>query len=81
MAKSAARQWGGDGIAVNTVLVPIELLVPATAGATSYLPPPALGAAATVADVAAAVAVFAEPGRHGVTGSTVVVDGGSVMAP
>jgi len=81
MAKSAARQWGAIGIAVNTVLVPIELLAPATAGATSFLPPPALGHAATVADVAGAVAAFADPDRRGVTGATVVVDGGSVMAP
>ncbi len=33
MVKSAARQWGAVGIAVNTVLVPIELLAPATAEA------------------------------------------------
>jgi 3-oxoacyl-[acyl-carrier protein] reductase len=81
MVKSAARQWGAAGIAVNTVLVPIELLAPATAGATSYLPPPALGEVPTVADVAGAVVAFADPDRHGVTGTTVVVDGGSVMAP
>ena len=81
MVKSAARQWGAVGITVNTVLVPIELLAPATVGATSFLPPPALGRAVTVADVAGAVAAFADPDRHGVTGATVVVDGGSVMAP
>jgi 3-oxoacyl-[acyl-carrier protein] reductase len=80
MVKSAARQWGAADIAVNMVLVPIELLVPATAGTTSFLPPPALGHAATVADVAAAVLAFADPKLHGVTGATVVVDGGSVMA-
>jgi 3-oxoacyl-[acyl-carrier protein] reductase len=81
MAKSAARQWGAVGISVNTVLVPIELLVPGTAGVTSFLPTPALGALPTVADVAAAVMAFADPDRHGVTGATVIVDGGSVMAP
>jgi 3-oxoacyl-[acyl-carrier protein] reductase len=81
MVKSAARQWGAVDIAVNTVLVPIELLAPATVGATSFLPAPALGQAATVADVAAAVLAFAAPERHGVTGATVIVDGGSVMAP
>jgi len=81
MAKSAARQWGAVGITVNTVLVPIEVLAPATAGVTSFLPPSALGGAPTVADVAGAVLAFADPDRHGVTGATVVVDGGSVMAP
>jgi 3-oxoacyl-[acyl-carrier protein] reductase len=81
MAKSAARQWGAVGITVNAVLVPVEMLAPATAGTTSFLPPPALGATPTIADVAAAVATFADPEHHGVTGSTLVVDGGSVMAP
>ena len=80
MAKSAARQWGAAGIAVNTVLVPLELLVPSAAGATSFLSPPAIGAP-TLAHVAAAVVAFVDPSRHGVTGATLVVDGGSVMAP
>jgi 3-oxoacyl-[acyl-carrier protein] reductase len=81
MTKSAARQWGAAGIAVNAVLVPIELLVPATMGATPYLAPPALGVTPTIADVAVAVAAFADPAQRGVTGATVVVDGGSVMTP
>ncbi len=77
MAKSAARQWGGLGITVNTVLVPLELLAPGTASLTSFLPPPALGGLPDIADVASAVTAF--PG--GTTGATLVVDGGSVMAP
>ena len=78
MAKSAARQWGSLGITVNTVLVPLDLLAPAVAELTSFLPPPALGRPPTVADVAAAVSAFGDgtTGRRGV-----VVDGGSVMAP
>jgi NAD(P)-dependent dehydrogenase (short-subunit alcohol dehydrogenase family) len=63
------------------VLVPIELLVPATVGAMPYLAPPALGVTPTIADVAVAVAAFADPAQRGVTGATVVVDGGSVMTP
>jgi 3-oxoacyl-[acyl-carrier protein] reductase len=81
MAKSAARQWGANGITVNSVLVPVEMLASATAGATSFLPPPALGSAPTIADVAAVVATFLDPERRGATGATVVVDGGSVMTP
>jgi 3-oxoacyl-[acyl-carrier protein] reductase len=77
MAKSGARQWGGIGITVNAVLVPLDLLAPTAAGLTSFLPPPALGAPPAITDVAAAVTAF---GR-GTTGATVVVDGGSVMAP
>lgn len=77
MAKSAARQWGGLGITVNTVLVPLDLLAPTAVGLTEFLPPPALGIPSTVADVAAAVTAFGP----GTTGATLVVDGGSVMAP
>jgi 3-oxoacyl-[acyl-carrier protein] reductase len=77
MAKSAARQWGSLGITVNTVLVPLDLLAPAVAELTSFLPPPALGRPSTVADIATAVGAFG----GGTTGATVVVDGGSVMAP
>ena len=77
MAKSAARQWGALGITVNTVLAPLELLAPELANLTSFLPPPALGGPPEVADVASAVTAF--PG--GTTGATLVVDGGSVMAP
>ena len=79
MAKSAARQWGAVGITINTVLVPLELLVPGTAQLTSFLSPPALGALPSVADVAAAITAFVD--AHGTTGATVIVDGGSVMAP
>jgi NAD(P)-dependent dehydrogenase (short-subunit alcohol dehydrogenase family) len=46
-----------------------------------YLAPPALGVTPTIADVAVAVAAFADPAQRGVTGATVVVDGGSVMTP
>ena len=81
MVKSAARQWGAVGITVNTVLVPIELLAPTTAGRPRTCRRPRSGPRATIADVAGAVPAFADPDRHGVTGATVVVDGGSVMAP
>lgn len=77
MAKSGARQWGEIGITVNAVLVPLDLLAPTAAGLTSFLPPPALGAPPAITDVAAAVTAFG----GGTTGATVVVDGGSVMAP
>jgi 3-oxoacyl-[acyl-carrier protein] reductase len=77
MAKSAARQWGGLGITVNTVLVPLDLLASTAVGLTAFLPPPALGGPPEVADVAAAVSAFG----GGTTGATLVVDGGSVMSP
>jgi 3-oxoacyl-[acyl-carrier protein] reductase len=81
MAKSAARQWGERSITVNAVLVPLALLAPGAAGVTSFLTPPALGAPATLHDVAAAVRWFTGADSTGITGATVVADGGAVMAP
>ena len=81
MSKSAARQWGAAGIAVNCVAVPLDLLAPADAGLTSFLPPAALSTDDTLGDVAGAVAFLAGPDSHGITGATLLVDGGAVMAP
>jgi NAD(P)-dependent dehydrogenase (short-subunit alcohol dehydrogenase family) len=80
LAKSAARQWGGHGIAVNCVAPPIELV----AGAASQ--PPVGGWALGHppdgrADIAPVVALLAGEAAHSVTGTTITVDGGVVMAP
>jgi 3-oxoacyl-[acyl-carrier protein] reductase len=81
MAKSAARQWGAQGISVNCVSVPLELLAPAHAGHTSFLPPPARVRDDPVADVAGAVEFLCSPSARGISGATLLVDGGAVMAP
>ncbi len=82
LAKSAARQWGPQGITVNSVLVPPELVARELAGATTFNAPPVVGRVPDLRDdVAAAIALFAAPTASGITGSTVIVDGGSVMAP
>jgi 3-oxoacyl-[acyl-carrier protein] reductase len=82
MAKSAARQWGPQGITVNTVLVPPALVAPSLATATSFEAPPAVGHLPDLhGDVAATIAHFAASTSRGINGSTVIVDGGSVMAP
>jgi 3-oxoacyl-[acyl-carrier protein] reductase len=73
LAKSAARQWGGHGIAVNCVAPPIELV----AGAASQ--PPVGGWA--LGHIAPVVALLAGEAAHSVTGTTITVDGGVVMAP
>jgi 3-oxoacyl-[acyl-carrier protein] reductase len=81
LAKSAARQWGALGISVNCVSVPLDLLAPALAGTTAFLPPPALARPDPVDDVAAAVKLLCGPGADGISGATLLVDGGAVMAP
>jgi 3-oxoacyl-[acyl-carrier protein] reductase len=81
MAKSAARQWGGLGITVNSVSIPLELLAPTHAGVTSFLAPAALARVDPVDDVAGAVEFLCGPGAQGITGATLLVDGGAVMAP
>ena len=80
LAKSAARQWGRHGITVNCVAPPVALLAPGAADPA--IEAPALGRLPDGrADVAPVVAMLvADPG-HFVTGATVTVDGGVVMAP
>jgi len=80
LAKSAARQWGADGITVNCVAPSVGLVGDAAGppGAEA----PALGRDADGrTDVAPVVALLAAAGAHFVTGTTITVDGGSVMAP
>ena len=82
LAKSAARQWGPAGITVNAVLVPPALVAPELVAVTTFNAPPVVGRLPDPRDdVAAAIALFAAPTAGGITGSTIVVDGGSVMAP
>jgi 3-oxoacyl-[acyl-carrier protein] reductase len=81
MAKSAARQWGGGGISVNCVAVPLELLAPNLAGLTSFLPPAALAPDDPIDDVSAALEFLGGPGARGISGATLLVDRGAVMAP
>jgi NAD(P)-dependent dehydrogenase (short-subunit alcohol dehydrogenase family) len=82
LAKSAARQWGEHGIAVNCVAPPVGLVAPSAASSDPAIEAPALGRAPDGrADVAPVVALLAAAPAHFVTGATVVVDGGIVMAP
>jgi 3-oxoacyl-[acyl-carrier protein] reductase len=81
MAKSAARQWGGVGISVNCVAVPLDMLAPNLAGLTSFLPPAALAPEDPIDDLAAAVEFWGGPDARGISGATLLVDRGAVMAP
>ena len=83
MAKSAARQWGERGITVNCVAPPVELMATARDAPDGLaLTEPPLGREPDArADVAPVVALLAAEPAHFVTGATIPVDGGLVMAP
>jgi 3-oxoacyl-[acyl-carrier protein] reductase len=82
LAKSAARQWGPDGIRVNCVApAPEHAPIGVDSMAVSLAPPALGGPGDVVADVAPVVAWLASDAAHFVTGATVCADGGVWMAP
>jgi 3-oxoacyl-[acyl-carrier protein] reductase len=77
LVKSAARQWGRDGITVNAVAVAPELVLDAAALAgPATLAPPAL---APPGDASAVLDFLCSEAAGDVTGQTVTVDGGRWM--
>ena len=80
LAKSAARQWGADGITVNCV-APAPSLVGAEVGGMALSPPALGGAGDPATDLAPVVAFLCSEASHFVTGATIGVDGGVWMAP
>ena len=83
LAKSAARQWGSEGITVNCIAPSA-----ATVGVDSdelgavTLSPPALGTTGDVAsDIAPVVDFLLGADAHFVTGATIGVDGGAWLTP
>jgi NAD(P)-dependent dehydrogenase (short-subunit alcohol dehydrogenase family) len=82
LAKSAARQWGPDGIRVNCVAPAPEQVPIGVESMSVSLAPPALGGPGDVVDDVAPVVVWlASDAAHFVTGVTVCADGGVWMAP
>jgi 3-oxoacyl-[acyl-carrier protein] reductase len=82
LCKSAARQWGKSDVTVNLIGVPLAMFSAELGALTSHQSPAALGRLPeTTTDVASAIQLFLSPTARGITGSTIVVDGGSVMAP
>jgi NAD(P)-dependent dehydrogenase (short-subunit alcohol dehydrogenase family) len=84
LAKSAARVWGADGITLNCVAVPANLLVRTPDGGDlnrADLQATGLAAPRLGGEVAAVVASLCSPDWGGVTGATIGVDGGRWMTP
>jgi len=82
LAKSAARQWGSEGVRVNCVAPAPEHVPIGVSSMAVSLAPPALGGVGEVATDIAPVAVWlASDAAHFVTGVTVCADGGVWMAP
>ena len=80
LAKSAARQWGVDGITVNCV-APAPRVLGLEAGEVA-LSGPALGRDGDPeADLGPIVAFLCSAGSHFLTGATLSADGGVWMAP
>ena len=79
LAKAAARQWGSAGITVNCVAPSLDVLGAATDPASTAAP--AFGRAATMDDLIAVIASLLGDLGAAVTGTTITVDGGRVMAP
>ncbi len=76
LVKSAARQWGAQGVTVNAVAVsPDAVLDDAAAAGPVAIAPAALGAA----DPAAVIAFLCSEDGGDLTGQTITVDGGLWM--
>jgi NAD(P)-dependent dehydrogenase (short-subunit alcohol dehydrogenase family) len=86
LAKSGARRWGISGITVNVVAVPLDALVDQNPGdpgesAQLTLGPPALAPPDPATGIASVVTSLTGPLGGMVTGATICLDGGAVMAP
>ncbi|HWD53283.1 MAG TPA: SDR family oxidoreductase [Acidimicrobiales bacterium] len=85
LAKSAARRWGISGITVNVAAVPLDTLDDGAGGppgaAQLSLGPPALPPGDPAIGIASLVDALAGGLDGMVTGATVCLDSGAVMAP
>lgn len=82
LTKSAARQWASEGIAVNTVAVPVALVASDAGHLVAHMTPPALADDASLVDsTVRTIRFLLQDGIPHLVGATVVVDGGAVMSP
>ena len=83
LVKSAARAWGRSGTRVNCLTLPIEEwgISPDPGHAVPNRYGPSLAGENSGAEVAGAAALLLHPTAGAVTGATVGVDRGTVLAP
>ena len=86
LMKSIARQWGSSGVTVNWAAAAPRALSPhfdaAELAAKGDAVPIALGRRPHArTEIAALAAWLASPAGHGVTGATLMIDGGEWMVP
>jgi 3-oxoacyl-[acyl-carrier protein] reductase len=81
MAKSAARQWAADRISVSLIVVPLELIASTAGDLVRHVGRSARKDADLLDAVVCAVDFVLSGGGPGLTGSTLVIDGGAVMVP
>ena len=81
MVKSAARQWGADGMTVNCIALAPELfgIDPAAVGAVSIAPLALAGKGSVADDVVPLIRMVASADAHHMTGATLNADGGLWM--
>jgi 3-oxoacyl-[acyl-carrier protein] reductase len=80
MAKSAARQWGSEGIAVNMAAAPLTLF--SGEAVVSHMTAAAVQSDETlIHSIVETVEFLLRSDLDHLTGDTIVVDGGSVMLP
>lgn len=81
LVRSAARQWGQQGISVLALAADPTLVGEHDVPPHASLAGPALGAVASPDDLAHVAALLLSEGARALTGQSVTVDGGSWMAP
>ena len=84
LARSLARSWGSDQIRAHAVTLHPSMFLPAEHAAAAVdataLHDPALGRLPSAAEIASLIDSLAGPAAAGLTGASLVMDGGTWMA-
>ena len=83
MVKSAARQWGVNGITVNCIAIAPQLfgIDPLAVGSVSLAPAALASHGSVINDLVPLLRLISSPDAHHLTGATLTADGGLWMAP